>query len=503
MPAGFSDFSNFLIFFVYGLAFFSMGLVLMIESGRAAHIAEAHGLRPLAVFGFIHGIHEWIEMALMQPAWFRTPLPDYVVWLRLGILALSFLTLQIYVLRIFLPGLQQYWGVLLAGLTGLFILLPVGLGATWQALPADWGASADAAIRYFLAIPGALAAAIVMQRLAKQAAVKGNRRLTLGWNLAAYSFAGYAFSQSVVRPSTLLLAEAWNTSVFYNLFGFPIQGLRAALAVLITVGLILAVQAMETERQEELVAAQKARLEALEQMQNEARARVAMHKNLLRYTVLAQEEERTRIARELHDETAQLLTAISLNLAALGDAPVETKNNRAVIQRLQSLGRQMSQGIYRLVHDLRPAQLDDLGLVAAIKFLADESAQRLSLDVNVNIKGNPQRLDNLAETVIFRIAQEALTNVARHALVSQAVVNLTYDSSQVTLQVIDRGVGFNPLLNPSEQRWGLAGMQERADSINGGLNIQSAPDSGTMVELIAPTSVGVGVLQEAGDGRKD
>ena len=340
-----------------------------------------------------------------------------------------------------------------------------------------------------------------MQRLAKQAAVKGNRRLTLGWNLAAYSFAGYAFTQSVVRPSNFLLAEAWNTAVFYNLFGIPIQGLRAALAVLITIGLILAVQAMETERQDELVAAQKGRLEALEQMQNEARARVAMHKNLLRYTVLAQEEERTRIARELHDETAQILTAISLNLAALGDAPVETKNNRAVIQRLQSLGRQMSQGIYRLVHDLRPAQLDDLGLVAAIKFLADESAQRLSLDVNVNIKGNPQRLDNLAETVIFRIAQEALTNVARHAQVSRAVVNLTYDSSQVTLQVIDRGVGFNPSVNPSEQRWGLAGMQERADSINGWLNIQSAPDSGTMVELIAPTSVGVGVLQEAGDGR--
>jgi len=341
----------------------------------------------------------------------------------------------------------------------------------------------------------------VMQRLARQAAATGNRRLRFGWNLAAWSFAGYAFSQSVVQPSPFLLAEVWNTVVFYDLFSFPIQGLRAALAVLLTVGLILAVQAMDAERQAELAAAQKARLEALEQMQIEARARLAMHKNMLRYTVRAQEEERTRIARELHDETAQLLTAISLNLAALGNDPVEIKNNRAIIQRLQTLGRQMSQGIYRLVHDLRPAQLDDLGLAAAIKFLADESAQRLNLDVNVNISGNPQRLDNLVETVIFRIAQEALTNVARHAQVSQALVNLTYDSSQVSLQVIDQGVGFNASLNPSEHRWGLAGMQERADSINGTLHIQSAPEAGTMVELIAPLGVGTSILQEAGDGR--
>lgn len=500
MPASFSDFLNFIVFFIYGLAFFSMGLVLMIETGRAPSIAEVHGLIPLALFGFIHGIHEWIEMALMQPAWFPTPLPDYVIWLRLGILALSFLTLQIYVLRIFLPGLQKYWGGLLAGLAGLFFLLAVGLGGPWQALPADWVASGDAATRYFLAIPGALAAAIVMQRLARQAALKGNRQLAVGWNLAAYSFAGYAFSQSVVRPNHFLLGEVWNTSVFYDLFSFPIQGIRATLAVLITIGLILAVQAMEKERQEELVAAQKARLEALEQMQSEARARVAMHKNLLRYTVLAQEEERTRIARELHDETAQLLTAISLNLAALGDDPVGTKNNRAVIHRLQDLGRQMSQGIYRLVHDLRPAQLDDLGLTAALKFLADESAQRLNLDVKVNIAGNPQRLDNLVETVIFRIAQEALTNVARHAQVNQALVNLTYASTQVTLQVIDQGVGFNALVISPEHRWGLAGMQERADSINGKLEIQSAPDLGTTVELIAPLGVGAGVLQEAGDG---
>lgn len=218
-----------------------------------------------------------------------------------------------------------------------------------------------------------------------------------------------------------------------------------------------------------------------------------MHKDLLRYTVLAQEEERTRIARELHDETAQLLTAISLNLAALRDESTENKANVEVIRRLQSLSRQMSQGIYRLVHDLRPAQLDDLGLVAAIKYLADESLQRLNLAVNVSIIGSQQRLDSLVETVFFRVAQEALTNVARHAQVGEADVNLNYQDSQIILQVIDHGVGFNATVNLTGQRWGLAGMHERVDSINGELKIISSPNSGTMVELTALLGVAVGV----------
>jgi signal transduction histidine kinase len=111
-----------------------------------------------------------------------------------------------------------------------------------------------------------------------------------------------------------------------------------------------------------------------------------------------------------------------------------------------------------------------------------------------------ERLPGAIETALFRMVQEALTNVARHAQVNQALVNLTYASTQVTLQVIDQGVGFNASYNSHEHRWGLAGMQERADSINGKLEIQSAPDLGTMVELIAPLGVGAGVLQEAGDG---
>ncbi len=503
MPSNFSDFSIFLIFFIYGLAFFSMGLALFIEARRVPYLDEARLLLPLAVFGFIHGIHEWVDMVLLQRAWVEIIHPDQVAWLRLGLLTLSFFCLQIFVLRIFLPQLERFWYALLAGLAVLLMILAIWVSQVWQPVLVDWMPRVDGFIRYTLAIPGALTAAIVMRRQARQAYLQKLDSLARGWRIAAYSFAGYAFTQSVVPTSDLWTASIWNTSVFIDLFGFPVQGLRAALAVVLTLSLIHAIQAMEAERQKEFLAAQKARLEALEQMQAEVRARAIINKNLLHYTVAAQEEERARIARELHDETAQLLTAISLNLATLRSQPLHGKDNQKLLERLQELSRQMSHGIYRLVHDLRPAQLDDLGLVAALRYLADETKQRLNLAVVVNVFGSQQRLDRLVETVFFRVAQESLTNVARHAQVQEALVNLIYEEQHVVLQVVDRGTGFDLLASKPEDGWGLAGMRERADSIDGVLKVISSPNSGTMVELTVPSVAADDSKQEAINGGSD
>ena len=503
MPSNFSDFSIFLIFFIYGLAFFSMGLALYIEARRVLYLEEVRLLLPLAVFGFIHGIHEWVDMVLLQRTWVEIIHPNQVAWLRLGLLTISFFCLQIFVLHIFLPQLERFWYALLAGLAVVLMTLAIWVGLVWQLDVADWMLRVDGLIRYSLAIPGALAAAVAMRRQARKANSQKLDSLAMGWRIAAYSFAGYAFTQSVVPPSDLSLAKVWNTSVFINLFGFPVQGLRAALAVVLTLSLIYAIQAMEADRQKELQAAQKARLEALEQMQAEVHARAMVNKNLLRYTVIAQEDERARIARELHDETAQLLTAISLNLATLRRQPLHGENNQKLITRLQELSRQMSQGIYRLIHDLRPAQLDDLGLVAALRYLADETKQRLNLAVVVNVQGPQQRLDRLVETVFFRVAQESVTNVARHAQVQEVFLNLIYGNNELILQVVDHGVGFDPQLNKPEHGWGLAGMCERADSINGELKIVSMPNAGTMVELTAPSVAVDSSKQEAGNGGSD
>jgi signal transduction histidine kinase len=226
-------------------------------------------------------------------------------------------------------------------------------------------------------------------------------------------------------------------------------------------------------------------LEALERVRTELEARETMRRELLRHIVQAQEEERARIARELHDETAQTLAAFALDTATLQASVPDRPDVRMLTVRLQTLGKQMSQGLYRLVHDLRPAQLDDLGLVPAIQFLVDQDSRSKQLNVHLDIQGNIRRLDPVVETVLFRVTQEALTNVIRHAQTKQAVVSLRFMPREISLAISDQGIGFNPAQSFSPPRgWGLAGMRERVEAVGGQLMIHSGPGMGTKVEVI-------------------
>jgi two-component system sensor histidine kinase UhpB len=214
-----------------------------------------------------------------------------------------------------------------------------------------------------------------------------------------------------------------------------------------------------------------------------------MRRELLRHTVVAQEDERARIARELHDETAQILTALSLDLATLRGSLAENSNAVKIIDRTQAFNRQMSQGIYRMIGDLRPAQLDDLGLVPALRYLADQARHRNGLDVSLTIQGASQGLELLVETVLFRIAQEALSNVWRHAETRQAQMTLQYKPDEVLLTVLDGGKGFDAQEELRPPRgWGIAGMRERAESVGGSLRVKSTPGRGTLVEAAVPIS---------------
>ena len=281
--------------------------------------------------------------------------------------------------------------------------------------------------------------------------------------------------------------NALNTTYFVGIVGVPIQVVRAGLAVLITISLLSGIQAAEVERQKQLLAAQQARVDALEQVRLELTKRETMRQELLRHIVIAQEDERARIARELHDETAQILTAFSFHLAALRNAAPRNPKITDQLQYLQSLSRQMSEGIYRLVRDLRPAQLDDLGLVAALQYLVEEARHRLELNVDFRISGERRRLDALVETVLFRVAQEAITNVARHAGVFDAQLDLEFKENQLILQVTDQGTGFDAQSYPTlGLGWGVAGMYERAKSIGGHLVVTSQLGAGTSVKIVVP-----------------
>lgn len=492
-----------LVFFIYGLAFFSMGLALMLESDRFPLLVEARVLVPLALFGFLHGFHEWLEMALLGSGWIGFHFPLQLEWLRLAILVLSFSSLIGFGLLSLRPQgrFSRSDAYICLGLFGLYICLVVLAYLNHRLFPADWMRIADVLARYLLAVPGSVLAVLALSRQSSRARAEGRHRLArrLGW--AAAGFAVYGLSQIFVSALDSFPANLINADVFNHLFGVPIQALRAAAAILITISLIRAVQAVEEERQKKFLAVQQAHLDALEQVRQDLFEREALRRELLRHTVLSQEEERTRIARELHDETSQILAAFSLNLATLHELLPTDPRVGEILARLQGLSRRMSQGIYRLMHDLRPAQLDDLGLAAALDYLAEEMQKSAGLQVAVAVSGARQRLEPLVETVLFRVAQEALTNVSRHAEVSQAKVKLTFAPEKVTLRVRDEGVGFKVDERPLPPHgWGLAGMRERAESVGAQLRVDSAPGRGTQVEVVIAIKAINAARVKASDG---
>jgi len=212
---------------------------------------------------------------------------------------------------------------------------------------------------------------------------------------------------------------------------------------------------------------------------------------LLHQIVGAQEAERRRIARELHDATGQSLTAISLGLRGVetrlaNGAPVSAEQ----IRELQSFGTNALGELRRIIADLRPSQLDDLGLVAALQWYISAFEQRRGICSRFVINGHPGRLPSEYETVLFRIVQEALTNVAKHAAASNVVVTLTTLPQEISLSIEDDGQGFDPglVLNGGVEPvgWGLLGIRERALLLGGSYNVESAPGQGTVIRVNVP-----------------
>ena len=479
-----------LVFFIYGLSFFSMGLAMLLESGRSPLLADANVLRPLAVFGFVHGSHEWLEMALLLAGWLGMSIPVYYAWIRLLLLTFSFASLIAFGLFVLRPQDGFNSRVVYPGLGLLIVYAGLVVASILSAQHTsldDWIQHADAFARYILAVPGALLACGALFSQSSEARRQGRPRLGLSLRLAALSFGLYSMTQIFVPALDIFPARYVNATAFLEWTGLPIQVVRALMAASITISLIRATQFAEDERKRQFLAVQQARLDALEQVQQELVKREALRRELLRHTVIAQEDERTRIARELHDETAQILTAFSLNVAAMRDQLVGQPKVADLLNRLQTLSKQMAKGIYRMVHDLRPAQLDDLGLAAALQYLSDQEHSNSGLSVDLVIDGPRLRLDPLVETVLFRVAQEALTNVSRYAEVNRAEVQLFVTPERVTLHICDQGEGFDvneDLIPP--KGWGLAGMRERAEAVGGQFTIQSSPGKGTIVEMIAP-----------------
>ena len=207
----------------------------------------------------------------------------------------------------------------------------------------------------------------------------------------------------------------------------------------------------------------------------------------------AQEEERKRIARELHDETSQVLTSLLISLAILEES-IQTEEARKRISDTRALAHQTLRAIRSLSIDLRPSALDDLGLLPALRWYLKEYQQKCSIEVEFHATGLKDRLPAEMETALYRIVQECLTNTARHSHARKATVTVREEADAVYGTIIDDGDGFDHaalLKLPSQERslgrgLGLTGMRERAVLLNGALEIHTAPGQGTRVEVRIP-----------------
>jgi len=201
------------------------------------------------------------------------------------------------------------------------------------------------------------------------------------------------------------------------------------------------------------------------------------------YVVLVtqvQEEERKRISRELHDDTVQALVAISRQLEMLEHEDAGPGSRRRIAD-MGSLVDSTLENLRRFTRDLRPPMLDDLGLEPALEWLVQSTSEREGLDVSLHVKGEARRLESDVEVAVYRIAQEAVSNVVKHAAASRIEVTLEYSSSQIELNVHDDGRGFLLGADRAEGAGGLGliGMQERAEMLRGTLSVESKPGHGT------------------------
>ncbi len=203
----------------------------------------------------------------------------------------------------------------------------------------------------------------------------------------------------------------------------------------------------------------------------------------------AQEEERAHIAREVHDELGQRLTSISMDLAFL-----KSKTNKdtevKIKERLEALSKQAENTIKiirKISQELRPSVLDDLGLISAIDWLKKQFDRRANINFYMDMPIEEVNINDEHATAIFRITQEALTNIMRHAKAKNVTIKMELNNSKILLQIQDDGSGIN--INnkrKSNKTFGVFGMKERANNLGGELTIKNNFDKGTLVELTLP-----------------
>ncbi|HUK66349.1 MAG TPA: HAMP domain-containing protein [Anaeromyxobacteraceae bacterium] len=259
--------------------------------------------------------------------------------------------------------------------------------------------------------------------------------------------------------------------------GRSIEGMRASLRDLL---------AREKSHNELLEQRVDERTRALARVNAELKSRDEQRQRLLRMVITAQEDERKRIARELHDETTQSLAVLAMGIESAA-AALRAGGPRPRLEEVKALAVKTLEEVHRLILDLRPAVLDDLGLFSALRWYAERYLAERGIAVRCEIRELERRLPPEIEIALFRIGQEAMNNVLRHAKADSVLIQLGEEGQKLRIEIEDDGQGFDPEVAPADRpHYGLLGIRERAELLGGTAVIESSPGGGTRVEVLVP-----------------
>ncbi len=230
---------------------------------------------------------------------------------------------------------------------------------------------------------------------------------------------------------------------------------------------------------------------AIDDLLNQLRARTLQLAALSERAINVQEEERKRIARELHDETGQALSMLIIGLERVENQTTERPEElKQQLTKVRILATQTLKDLRNVIYGLRPSMLDDLGLIPAIRWYARTCLEKMGAEIIVNVSDETDNIAPQLKTALYRIVQEAINNIERHAEATTVTINLTQEDGELCLSILDDGLGFN-LQQVSDhavqqQKLGLIGIIERAELVGGTAEVTSTPGNGTRIIVSVP-----------------
>lgn len=448
-----------IVFFIYGQAFFILGIAVALRSRQRSQIAFAKHLWLLAAFGIVHGVYEWGIIFIPIQQTYLTP--DAINFLRLVELLLE--TLSFFALFQFgVELIAPRWRL---APTALWLIWGGGILALHFFVKPEFTQFrniGDALARYLLGAPGAALAAWGLHQQARQATQMALPRIARYFDIAALAFAAYALVASVVPRSDFFPASIWNYDFLLATIGVPAAIFRALCGIVIAYAIIRGLDIFDIEAERQLEDATRTRAIAA---------------------------DRERIGRELHDGIIQSLYAAGLTLedAALTIDEDAARARQKIAGAIDALNR--------TIHDIRAyilnlrAEATPSDWTTRLADLVRLFRVQTLINAELKIEGAPRDgLDKTRCSELLAIVREALINARKHARASHVEIRVAYRPTELELAVSDNGVGFAPetSLRDLGARQGLRNMRERANLIGGRLEIDSALGRGATIRVIVP-----------------